>query len=63
MTKRTLPVLMAALGMLLPVWRTRAIGCPGSKHPEYAAYDREIDTGFRRDAKDFLGASLLLNGG
>jgi len=63
MTKRTLPVLMGALGMLLPVWRTREIGCPGSKHPEFAAYDREIDTGFRRDAKVFRGAALLLNGG
>jgi len=63
MTKRTLPVLMAALGMLLPVWRTREIGCPGSKHPEYAAYDRAIDTGFGRDANDFRGAALLRNGG
>ena len=63
MTKRTLRVLMAAPGMLLPVWRTREIRCPGSKHPEYAAYDREIDTGFRRDAKDFRETALLLNGG
>ena len=50
MTKGTSPVLMAALGMLLPVWRMREIGCPGSKHPEHAAYDRD-----RRAGQDQAG--------